>query len=269
MRNETIENNLNSYYARFDDGHDRQREQLLASLEQVQRQPISVRRWAAPLAVKKIAAMAACLLVILGGVYMLNGGDQSQEVFAQAINQFNQLQNVHLLAVTPNSNADAKVEMWWRRPHDYRMEMSNGLILARNSEKQYALDTRSQELTVSDSMGPGLENFILSQLGGFWGEDQTFTQDWIDSNEIITNEPVVFKGQECRKIFCHNNDRWYEYVIDTRANGDKKAPFYEVNIFGDAEGDRLLLHIEVLEADVDFPDSLFRIEQRSGLKLEK
>ena len=268
MTNETLENNLNSYYARFNDGHDRQREQLLVSLEQVQRQPAPVRRWAAPLAVKKIAAMAACLVVILGGVYMLNGGDQSQEVFAQAINQFSQVQSVHLRMVTPNRNPNAKIEMWWRRPHDFRMEFGGGLIMAGNSEKQYKLEPKSLEPDITESPGPGLEHFILLQLGGFWGDDGTFTQDWIDSSETITNEPVDYKGQNCRKIFCHNrnDNQWYEYLIDTRADGNKQAPFYKVDVYGDAEKNKPLCHIEVLEVDADMPDRLFRIERQSAVK---
>ena len=266
MTNETLENNLNSYYARFNDGHDRQREQLLASLEQVQRQPAPVRRWAAPLAVKKIAAIAACLVIILGGVYMLNGGDQSQEVFAQAINQFNQVQSVHLRMVTPNPNAEASVEMWWRRPHDFRMEFGDGTIMAANSENRYELNSQNRKVEISENTGPGFENFILAQLGGFFGEDRTFAQDWIDSSEIIQNEPVVYKGQNCRRIFCHNDNQWYEYVIDTRADGNKQAPFYEVDVYGDAEKNTLLCHIEVLEVDADMPDRLFRIDRRPQVK---
>ncbi|KPK76120.1 MAG: hypothetical protein AMJ79_08135 [Phycisphaerae bacterium SM23_30] len=264
MTNDSLENDLKRYYARFEEGHDFQRERLLASLDKAPRATAS--RGAALILLRKAAGAAACLLIVIGGIYLLTGGDNSQEAFASAINKFSQVQSVHLRMVTPNRNADASVEMWWRRPHDFRQEFGDGTIIAANREKRYTFNPQNQQLKIIENTGPGPEMLILGEMGRLFTEEEAFVRKWIDNSTIKKTEAVNYRGEECRKITCHKDGYQYEYIIDARAQGDRQAPFYEVKVYGDYQGEKLLSHMEVLEVDADLPDRLFVIEPGPDIK---
>ena len=266
MINEPWENELKHYHARFETGHDRGREQLLASVDQVGQYPAPVRTLVLP-AVKKLLAAAACLMILAGGLYMLGGGDHSQDAFATAINQFRQVRSVHLKMANPNSKAEASVEMWWRRPHDFRMEFSTGVIVTGNSEKSYTWDPQTNKLEISEAVGPGPEMMLLdlAGLGWLFADQEPLIQDNIEKSQIISNEPVNYKGETCRKITCQKDPYIYEYIIDAQAD-DQQLPFYQVNVYGDFNGRKLISHMEILEVDAHLPDDLFVIKQVADIR---
>ena len=265
MANQTIENDLNRYYEQFDADHDRLGAQLLSQLDQAP-SPSGPRRLYLPPAVKRVIAAAACLMILCAGMYMFFGGDSSQEVYASTINKFGQLQSVHFKMNTPGGDANAAVEVWWRRPHDMRMEVSNGTIITNNSDKRCIfnpLDAK-QKLRIEEGSGGSAPEFSLLSLAGLdwlFTDDLPKLQDGIDKSVIKDYEAITYKGEYCRKITCEKDGYLYVYVVDGLIKTDKQAPFYEVNVYGDLEATRLLSHMELLEVDADLPDDLFIIKE--------
>ena len=267
MANQTIENDLNRYYEQFSTDHEMLRGQLISQLDQVQR-PSAPRRLYLPPAVKRVIAAAACLMILFAGMYMLLGGNSSQDVYASTINKFSQLQSVHFKMNTPGGSEDAAVEVWWRRPNDMRMEVSNGTIITNNSDKRCIfnpLDTK-QKLRIEEGSGGSAPEFLLLSLAGLdwlFTDDLPKLQDGIDKSVIKDDEAITYKGESCRKITCEKDGYLYIYIVDGLGltSAEKQTPFYEVNVYGDLEATRWLSHMELLEVDADLPDDLFIIKQ--------
>ncbi|MCP4711741.1 MAG: hypothetical protein GY869_24240 [Planctomycetes bacterium] len=265
MANHSIENDLKRYYKQFEVDHELLRGQLISQLDQAQR-PTAPRRLYLPPAVKRVIAAAACLMILFAGMYMLIGGDSSQDVYASTINKFSQLQSVHFKMNTLGSGEDAAIEMWWRRPHDMRMEVSNGTIITNNSDKRCIfnpLDTK-QKLRIEEGSGGSAPEFSLLSLAGLdwlFTDDLPKLQDGIDKSVIKDYEAITYKGEACRRITCEKDGYLYVYIVDGLTKTEKQAPFYEVNVYGDLEATRLLSHMELLDVDADLPDDLFIIKE--------
>jgi len=265
MANETIENDLNRYYEQFNADHELLRGQLISQLDQAP-SPRIPRLFYLPPAVKQVIAAAACLMILFAGMYLFIGGDSSQEIYASTINKFGQLQSVHFKMSTPGGDAEAAVEVWWRRPNDTRMEFSNGSIVTSNSDKRYTYDpsATTQKLRIDEGVGgPGPEMLLLSLVGLDWlfTDDMPMLQQSIENSVIKDYEAITYKGEYCRKITCEKDGYLYVYVVDGLTKTEKQAPFYEVNVYGDREATRLLSHMELLEVDADLPDDLFIIKE--------
>ena len=283
MKN-NLETNLTSYYDQFSVGHEQRRSQLLRSLPAVQhrhRQELALSggRGGMGQAWKSAAALAAGLMIVVGAIFYAwpqdattdtNTGSgiasvnllSAKEAYAAAIDRVTKVESLHFIWTTPNSGRGASVEMWWRHPNDYRMEfVGDGLIMAGNEDRHYSYDPSKEELKIWE--GAGLYRFPLEQLGRlFSNEDDQLTKQWIEESKIIRSEPIDYKGEKCLKVICVHqiSQERYEYIIDAQVGMDTRIPFYEVKQYSQPEGGRLMSHVEVLEVNKDYADSLFTVE---------
>ncbi len=278
MKN-NLETNLSSYYAQFSVGHEQRRSQLLRSLPAVQHRQrrermVSGSGRGMSQAWKSAAALAACLMIVVGVIFYVwpqdtttDGGSHSgiaslnplsaQEAYAEAMDRMTKIESLHFVWTTPGGGAGAAAEMWWRQPADYRMEFkSNGLVVASQGEESIT-DIRAL--------------FALSQVGRYFLLDQPasekeqaqlvqrFKENW-SRCRIVESEMVTYKGEKCLKVSCVDEvENWrYEYIIDARVGIDTQIPFYEVKQYDLNRGGRLRNQVEVLEVNKDYADSLFR-----------
>jgi hypothetical protein len=272
-----LEPNLNSYYAQFSVGHAQRRSQLLRSLSAVKRTQMQ-----APAVIggrtgtghmwKSALALAAGLIIVVGAIFYVEMNQEAttnsatgngtvsinplspQEAYASAIERITQLKSLRFVWTTPNGGKDAKVEMWWRRPNDYKMEFaSNGLVVA-SQGKEAITDIRAM--------------FALSQLGRYFllnqplskQQQDLFVQDWLKRCRIVESKELLYKGEKCLKVICTDTRNRYEYIIDARGGTDIQIPFYELKQYNKPEGGKLVSHVEVKEVNRNYADSLFTVE---------
>lgn len=268
--NERFEQDLAHYYARFQQGHEQRRQQLLASLPLEPRQSVQpARRRLAPLRMptaKVAAALAATLMIgiMLFSLFMQTDG--TSMALAGALEQAGRVENVHFTLSTPNGDEKARVEVWFRRPSDFRMEFGTGLTMTLHNGVRYQQNTPDGPVMVRPDSVPGPELLVL-QVGGlaqlFAVADDSFAQQWIQDSSIVSSELTEYKGERCRKVICTHNGQRFEYVIADDATVDHRAPFYEVKLFSETNGDRLLSHMEVLSVNQPvLPESLFVISEK-------
>jgi len=277
MKN-NLETSLRSYYEQFSVGQEQRRGQLLRSLSAFQggerREPASCGggRRSMSQTWKSGLALAAGLMIVVGAIFYVwpdNGGSSDseretgavslnplspQEAYASAIDRIAKLKSLRFLWTTPNGGKSAKIEMWWRRPNDYRMQFaSNGLIVVSQGE---TLITDPRAL------------FALSQLGRYFllnqpldeNQQELFVQAWLQRCRIVESESVIYKGEKCLKVICVDNQDRYEYIIDAQKGTDIEVPFYELKRYNQPAGGRLLSHIEVLEVNREYADRIFTVE---------
>ena len=210
-----------------------------------------------------MAAAAVLLLGVSVAVLTFIGTDElaPRQVWAAAIENASQLQSVHFRFTTPSAGSGSAVEMWWRRPHDYRMVFSNGLVMTGNKQKACVSPVGGRNVRVFDAAGPGLEMAILGELGELFTSDVSFSREWVRDSEVLSSEPIDYKGEGCRRIVAEKDSRYYVYIIDSRAAKTGQKPLlYDVKRYAEADMSTLLSHVEVLEIDVTMPESLFTIE---------
>ena len=276
--NSNLETSLSSYYEQFSVGHEQRRSQLLRSLPAIQ--AAEMRELATCGGVrtgmsetwKSALALAAGLIIVVGAIFYLypdNGSTlpsetgatsvsmnplSPEEAYASAIDRIAKLKSLRFFWTTPSGGKNAKIEMWWRRPSDYRMQFaSNGLIVASKGEK---LITDPRAL------------FALSQLGRYFllnqpldkKQQDMFVQDWLKRCRIVQSKPMMYKGEKCLKVVCVDNRNRYEYIIDAQKGTDTEVPFYELKRYNQPEGGQLLSHIEVLEVNREYADEIFTVE---------
>lgn len=284
-----LDERLAAYYTCYSINHEQRRAQLMHMLK-TRQTTVPLRRQPAATgyayAFKAAVALAAVLLLVVGAIFWMTtnqpaGTDQNpavgvadslwnaQAAWAAAIRRAGRVQSLHFLWSTPRNNQDARVEMWWQRPHDFRLEFgSTGLVMAGNSQARYSLDRQRQELKIWQNNAAGIEMFPLGQLGRlFTDEEEAVAQDWIEKSRVIKSEKIDYKGTPSLKVTCVEGGYRYEYIIDQEAAGDTQAPFYEVKIYSRPEGGFLLSHLEVLEVDTELPESLFTIEPTDQIKV--
>ncbi len=271
MKNtETYMKKLAESYQRFDRDHDRLREQMLDSL------PVPAWQFSAQNFVKttktggirscfpsvRTAVAAAVLFLVLGGFYFLNMMPQttapkSQMAFAGAVQQSRQLNSIHIKMVTPGGQDDSSVEVWWVRPNKFRMEFSGGLVLACDGDTRYKYVPETNSLTIWNYSGPELEMLPLSETGHplFVDNEVPAINGWLHESKITSSEDHIYKGEKCLKISSEStiDDTVYEYILD------KQEPvIYDVKRIG--KNGRIKSHTVVLERDVVFDNTLFRIK---------
>ena len=277
MKN-NLETSLSSYYEQFSVGHEQRRSQLLRSMSavrhtQMQELAVGGGRAGVSQAWKSALALAAGLMIVVGAIFYVWPNQDAttntdtgpgivslnplspQEAYASAIDRVSKLKSLHFIWTTPNGGQGASVEMWWRRPADFRMEFdSNGLIIANQGDE-----------TVTDVRAL----FALSQLGRYFLLNQPqneetqkmFVQDWLNRCRIVQSEPMRYKGEKCLKVICVDDLKHrYEYIIDAQKGTDMQTPFYDLKIYGKPKGGRLKSHVEVLEVNRDYADSKFTVE---------
>jgi len=269
--NERLEQDLAQYYARFQQGHEQRRQQLLASLPAQPRevvQPVRARviRFRLPGVAKVAAALAATVMIGVMLFSLFVQSDVTSVALAGALEQAGRVENVHFTLSTPGSDDNAKVEVWFRRPSDFRMEFGNGLVMTLNDGVRYIQDASEGAVTVRPDAVPGPELFVL-HIGGlgrlFAVTDGSFAQQWMEKSSIVSSELVEYKGERCRKVVCLHEGQRFEYVIADDATEERRAPFYEVKQFSDADGGRLVSHMEVLSVNEPaLPESTFVIAEK-------
>jgi hypothetical protein len=265
---------LSSYYEQFSVGHEQRRSQLLRSLSsvrhsQIQELAVVGGRTGMSQAWKSALALAAGLMIVVGAIFYLwpnqdgatnnDAGSGSvsinplspQEAYASAIDRVSKLESLRFIWTTPSSGKGASVEMWWRRPADYRMEFkSNGLVMTSQGERAI---TNPLAMSALSQLG---RYFLLNQPASEEMQ-KLFVNDWLDHCRFVQSEKVTYKGEKCLKVFCVDNQWRYEYIIDAEKGTDTQAPFYELKIYDKPQGGRLKSHVEVLEVNKDYADSTF------------
>ncbi|MBN2129165.1 MAG: hypothetical protein JW741_06695 [Sedimentisphaerales bacterium] len=270
MMNE-LEKEFQAYYGQFDREHGSLRQSFVASMAKAEapaRVRIRLRGWA-----KMAVAAAAALLFVIGatmwGPSAQPGGLNGQAAWATVVEQFPRINSIHFTLETPTGDETVQVEMWWRRPHEYRMELPNGLVITSNGEKRCQYDPATDKMLIT-APGPGPEMFILGELGGLFAAESELSRDWASQCAYLRTEEFIYKGAQCRKVFCEKDGRLYEYVIDGRVSdepGGTRMPFYEVKEYSGVKDGRMLSHLQVIEVGADWPSDLFEVVPKPGMSV--
>lgn len=266
----SFDEKLTAYHKSFQQGHDQLRRQLMDSLPDMgygnQNVPARASKSVLPFnlpragmlrAFRKVAAVAAVFVILLGAVYVFSpSGVSSQAAWAKAVDNFEQVHSVHFKYLT-SSGKKSFVEMWWRRPHDFRMEFSNNLILTGNKTQRCTYNKMLNSVSISKANGPGLEMAILGSLGHLFTSqfyDSPISPD-VSKSKVLRSEEIIYKGQKCHKVMSENDDELFEYIIDQ--NG---SMVYDIKRFRKSAPDKVISHVEVFEVDRQYSDSLFTID---------
>ena len=271
-----LDSQLSQWYGQFSSDHQRLRDDLLASLparSALDHVPVPSRTWrstSAPVLRWALAAAAVLLLVLGAGLLI----DDTAEVlnpptaWAAAIENTGKLQSVHFKLTTFLAGRPSSVEMWWRRPHDFRMTFDDGLIVTGDQSGRYRLNPAGSTLTIYDAGGMGLEMATLGELGQLFTSKVSFSQDWIAQSKVVDSAELEYKNENCRVITAEKDGRYYQYVINGKAALGQAGPLlYDVKRFAGSQMTRLLSHVEVFDIDRSMPDSLFAITPTAGQKV--
>jgi len=270
-----MERDIEAYYERYGRDHERRRQELL---ERLPERPLAVglsrAGWREDrFVLRSVLALAAGLMLVFGALVAFGpgsrlGGADEHAAWAAAMAQVGRVQSVHFKITTPglHEGDSSTVEMWWRRPGEFRMVLPNGLVMTGNAQKRCHYDPQSNTLLVLDP-GPGPEMFLLTELGGLFTAEGEVARRWVEESRYLRSEDIVYKELRCRRVCCEKGGRLYEYVIDGRSGERDGMPFYEVKEYSRLESGRLLSHLEVLEVNTDLPADLLAIEPQPGTKV--
>ena len=265
--NVSLNNDLPKHYKEFGQNHRCLREQMLATLPEVQwkveRAEAASRREIAPslfFGVKlrfalRIALAAAAVFMIAFGVLVYVGPeyDSPQAAWAAAVENAGQVRSVHFRFSTGNSS----VEMWCRHPQefrDFRAEYSNGLVTTNNHEKHCHYNNKTNILSVRSADEAPLEKYLLGELGKLFME-KSLSGDLISESKLLNSEQVTYKGEQCLKMIAEMKGDRFEYILD-----EKDPLIFEVKRY--SPSGRVKSHMEVLDVDRNMPDSLFIIDPK-------
>lgn len=263
---------LRRCHERFGQGHDVQRERLLAdlrtgtSVEPVvssHREAMYEGRYRR--LVGRAVAVAAVLMVCLGVFLYENQGDGAERVlsaqvaYAEAMDNVGNIDSVHFRMATPNRKGESfAVEGWWRRPHDFRIVFDDGLIMTGNGEVRCRRN--DDKLTIENAGGPSLEMMILGELGPFFAVQQSLTGQWVSESKLESSKKVEYKGEACLSLAVLYDGKRFEYIVNERASQAAAPLIYEVKVYRGEQPGRLLERVEVLGIDREMPETLFRLE---------
>ena len=251
---------LSGHYDKFEHGHDLLRSQLLSRLETVHKADRSVannarsRSGILQLAhyLTKTAAVAAIILIVFGLAMFNIGHDQvgsSTVVADNILSKITDFENVHFNMTTMGSS----VEMWWQKPNSYRMEFSDGTVIA-NSTASYSIKKKDGSLSHKPALETnGPEMMLLGELGEVFPFDISPTRNLLGKSRIASSEEIIFKGEACMKVQTTNpmHGDTFEYIID------KDQPMiYQIDRIRNG---KVISHVEVIEIDMEMPESMFQI----------
>jgi len=263
-------------YEEFSRDHDRLRSQLIDALPVADWQSEKVKsasrgRISSPIfagvklrfALRPALAAAAVLLIIFGTAFFMDTGKVNPHAaWASALENATLVQSLHCRMNTPGARGnDADVEIWWRRPDNFRMQFSNGLIWTSNGQNRCMYEQKTNKLNITKANGPGMEMFLLGQFGKLFASEYALASEWITNSDITNSERTMYKGEKCLKITATMNNDRYEYFIEEK---EDKPLIFEMNQYHPSRG--LVCHLEVLEVDKNMEDGLFRIDPE-GKKL--
>lgn len=253
---------LSAHYGRFEQNHDVLRSELMSEIKPyglMADRSVSVINFEAKPGIgfaayiSRFAAIAA-VLVLAFGLAMFNSGDQAGSSVVVAgndiLHKVTDFRNVHFKVTTFGSS----MEMWWQRPNNYRMEFSDGKVIANNSQNYSCFDSKTGKLSLRPGqLVSGLEMFPLAELGEVFPFDKSPTQLLVKTSKVLSTTEVVFKGEDCYNVRTKNelSGDMLEYIVD------KDQPMiYEIARIRDG---RVISKVEVMEIDSVMPDSLFKL----------
>lgn len=268
----------------FDRDHARLRSELMASLPQrdsdVSFEPTPLKHSAVShrSRIWRAVAVAAAVVVALGLLNVLIPNSSNpvdsivtpvanavtpQTAWANALQYATEVSSIHMVMTTPRPNGEgSSVEMWWRRPHDFRMKFNTGLVMTGNGEMRCTSDPSRNSLTIHDASAPGLEMAILGEVGEMFASPYTLSSQWMQDAQAVAAEDTFYRGEQCRQITVQRDSGRYEYLIDKNTN-----MIYQGARYSDATGGRVLCWMEVISVDNEMPDSLFYIEPTEGIQI--
>ncbi len=282
---------LSEHYNRLDNDHGRLRSELLARLPETvcnSDKSISTKQRSTILfashntrftrLIRSAVAAAAALAILFGAaVLMDNSPVDSTMAWANAIDNVDRVQTIHFVYTTHPGSAhgSSSIEIWWQRPGNYRMEMSNGVIYSFDGMHRYEYSPKTQKVKISDGQGP--EVIFLNELGDFGQMFQsdnnlTFSRDMIESSKATQTENVSYKGEKCYKVTSEkssigSDDRIFEYIVDKKVSQNETPILYEVKQFWD-NGDGKMTYkalTEVVKIDGLMSDDLFTVDSNGTL----
>jgi len=255
---------LSGHYDRFDRGHDFLRSRLLSDLKPYSQMACGSIDNHARSAARKVSlagylsrfAAVAAVFVLAFGVAMFNpAGENSGLSVAQAdssvLQKVTNFTTIHFKMTAMGS----ELEMWWKKPNDYRMQFSDGTIITNNHDNYSCLDPKTGKIATRAGLTTaGPEMFMLAELGEIFPFGYSQTQNLIKTSEIVSSVDYVYKGEECLKIETVNklNNDTLVYVID------KDHPMiYDITR---TRNGKVLSHVEVFEIDEVMSDTIFIIK---------
>lgn len=260
---QTIHQNLFDLHDLFSRDHDRLREQMLARVSSpaltVRKEiPRRLSRFRMP----GLVAAAATLLVTLGLIYLVGGEPSVNLVWADTLKQVQEIKSIHFVASNPGvyGNKDVQMEVWWQRPGHYRMDTSNGTVIANNAEARQILEPGNQRLVITK---PDTNPGVLGDFSALFTSEDALKLPFIQESKLVKTEPVSYKGESCRKFIFEDAQRRYEFIVDPKVH-----QIYETNYYSLGQPPRLIYHVEVLEVDKPIAQGLFTIPSGKNVKIE-
>ncbi len=266
------EKDFQACYEQYGQGHGRLRDELLAALPEpawwgstvkVDFRAIKHRRFI------RTAMAAAALIIVAVGVrfnpFVSQQVTNPHTAWATAMEQTGNLNSVHFRLSTPGSSAKsggASVEMWWRRPHDFRLEFNNGLVMTGNDSVRCTYNKKSNNLTLMPGGQPGLEMAVLGELGQLFTSNVSLSGKWIaDSKQVGEPENIMYQGEKCLKMTYVKDGKRFVYIMDAQ-----DPLIYDARMYS-GDSDKLMYHIEILKIDSEIPDAMFGIEKTDDMKV--
>ena len=263
-----MEDRLIDCYSVFEGDHERRRAQLMDSLPQRQSEPMvsgrSVRFSVMSHWTRKALAAAAVLFIVAGLSLVINQSTpmNHQAAWASAVDNAGRVESVHLRTTTGSS----WLEMWWRRPNDFRMEFSNGNIITHNGKARCNYNGQSNTLVKSPgSSMVGFEMFVLGELGQIFTSNHRLSEQLMKNSTLISTKDVIYKGEKCRELTLVKDAKkgtLFVSVVDAKENF-----IYDMKMYDKSHPEKILYHIEVLDVDQMMPDSLFELEAQPGQRV--
>lgn len=263
---------LARYYERYSQGHDQRKETLLKALSSVERDlksPVETSRdtqtawngWTIRKYYRSAAALAAALMIGFGVVFVVsqNQSIDPHAAWAAAIRQTSQIQSVHLKIKTIGSG----LEMWWRKPEDFRMVFSNGDIHTNNRSVRCIYNRKANRLTLRDGGSKGMELVFLGELGQMFTTQRYLSEGLLRDSEFVRSELIEYKGESCRKMVYDKGQKRYEYVIDRH-----EPIIYEAKLYNKSQPEILQYHIEILDINKEVDENIFAVEPAAAMTIE-
>ncbi|MBN1435444.1 MAG: hypothetical protein JW936_00060 [Sedimentisphaerales bacterium] len=268
-------------HAMFDRDHGRLRAELLDSLPDAPGENTFFRTNAIGTRLRRIGILigaAAAVMIALGLLNIFAPLDNSpmdsivapvasvvtpQAAWAEAVQRAGQVSSMHMIMTTPSTGGEnSSVELWWRVPHDFRMEFSTGLVMTGNRQRRCTVNPERNLLTIFDATGPGLEMAVLGEVGMMFASPYSLSRQWLEDAEVVSAEDTFYRGEQCRRITVQRDNGRYEYIIDKNTN-----MIYQGIRYSGVESDRVLCSMEVIAVDQELSDALFSVEATEEMQV--
>lgn len=266
------DSDLRACYRKYKCDHELLRRQLVSSLPSVEwsgRSAITSSRRLAPKASglklsfawrAGLAAAAAVIAVTVGLIHLAGvgpGSFEGQAAWAAALDQTSRVQSMHLVVTTPTNGKDVRLEIWWRRPHDYRLEFDDQVI-TNNEQNRCVWNRQSDELKVFAPEEHDQDVAVLGWFGQLFTSDKAVAQGLLSKTPLVGTEKVNYKGEQYQKLIFEDESLRSEVIVDPESH-----LIYERIVYAKGRADTMVEHREVLEIDQVMSERLFTIEPRA------